>query len=277
MVAAVFTSQGVGLLSTLVILLISAELGPSQEALIWGTLAGISGVAGLGFFYIALARGKMGVVAPLAAVIGAGVPVLLAILGGESASIGRLAGMAVALLAVVLISWPSRAASTGRAGGIRASLGDLPLILLTGLGFAGFFLGMDRASADGLIWWPLLVVRVAGFALVALAFTVLLLRQRGESVGRRVSAVLGIDRLRTSGQSMKAILALFVLTGLGDMGGNAFFVLARHADTLSVAVVLSSLYPIVTVVLAALLLRERMRPAQLAGVALATASVPLLR
>lgn len=275
MVAAVFTSQGVGLVATLVILLVSGELGPSQESVVWGTLAGVSGVAGVGFFYLALARGTMGIVAPLAALIGAGVPVLLAIVGGESASLVRLGGMALALLAVVLISWPARAPSGGRA--LRSDRSELILILLTGLGFAGFFLGIDRASVDGATWWPLLFVRLAGFVLVALLFITLLLRQQGESVGRRVNAVLGIDRLRASGRSMKVVLPLFVLTGLGDLGGNAFFVLARHADAFSVAVVLSSLYPVVTTVLAALLLRERLRPAQLAGVALATASVPLLR
>jgi len=276
-VAAVFTSQGVGLLATLAILLFSGELGPSQDSVVWGTLAGISGVAGLGFFYLALARGTMGVVAPLAAVIGAGVPVLLAIAGGESASLGRLTGMAMALVAVVLISSPARVPGQSVRRALRADLRELPLILLSGLGFAGFFLGMDRASADGGTWWPLLFVRVAGFALVMGFFVVLVLRLRGESAGARVSAVLGIDRLRASGRSITAILPLFLVTGLGDLGGNAFFVLARHADVFSVAVVLSSLYPVVTTVLAALLLHERLRPIQLAGVALATLSVPLLR
>lgn len=277
MVAAVFTSQGVGLLATLAILLFTGELGPSQDSVVWGALAGISSVAGLGFFYLALARGTMGVVAPLAAVIGAGVPVLLAIATGESASLGRLTGMAMALLAVVLISWPARMPGQSVGGALRADLGELPLILLSGLGFAGFFLGVDRASADGATWWPLLFVRLAGFALVMAVFVALVLRLRGKSVGSRVSAVLGIDRLRASGRSITAILPLFVLTGLGDLGGNAFFVLARHTDAFSVAVVLSSLYPVVTTVLAALLLHERLRPIQLAGVALATLSVPLLR
>jgi drug/metabolite transporter (DMT)-like permease len=68
-----------------------------------------------------------------------------------------------------------------------------------------------------------------------------------------------------------------VITGLGDLGGNAFFILAKHADAFSVAVVLSSLYPIVTTILAAVFLRERLRPVQMLGVALATGSVPLLR
>lgn len=276
MVAALFTSQGVGLVATLMILLVSGELGPSQESVIWGILAGISGVAGVGFFYLALARGTMGIVAPLAALIGAGVPVVLAIVGGESASLGRLVGMALALLAVVLISWPGRGPTGTRA--LRSDRNELTLILLTGLGFAGFFLAVDRASVEGATWWPLLFVRLTGFVLVAAFFVVaLVLRRRGESWRMRATEVLGIARFRASGRSLKVVLPLFVITGLGELGGNAFFVLARQADAFSVAVVLSSLYPVITTVLAALFLRERLRPAQLAGVALATASVPLLR
>jgi len=64
---------------------------------------------------------------------------------------------------------------------------------------------------------------------------------------------------------------------LADLGGNAFFLLAKETDALSVAVVLSSLYPVVTTILAAIFLHERLRPTQIAGVALATVSVPLMR
>jgi drug/metabolite transporter (DMT)-like permease len=243
---------------------------------VWGTLAGISGVIGVGFFYLALARGTMGIVAPLAAVIGAGLPVLVAIIGGETASISRLAGMAVALLAVVLISLPRRGRDEAERRAIRVDVAELPLILMSGLGFAGFFIGVDRASAAGATWWPLVFVRLAGFALVTAAFLVLLLRREGP-LAARATSVLGMDRLRASGRGWAAVLPLFVITGIGDMGGNGFFVLARHADAFSIAVVLSSLYPVVTTVLAALLLHERLSRAQLLGVALATLSVPLLR
>jgi len=256
---------------------VSGEIGPTQEAVVWGAVAGISGAAGLGCLYLALARGMMGVVAPLAALIGAGVPVLIAIAGGESAPLGRLAGMAVALFAVVLITWPARAKGQSARRALRSELSQFPLILFSGLGFAGAFVGLDRASAGEAIWWPLLVVRVAGFGVVAIAFATLVARLPGDSLGARVNQVLGIDRFRESGRSVRTILPLLLLTGLGDLFGNIFFVLALDADAFSVAVVLSSLYPVVTTVLAAVLLRERLRPAQLAGVALATASVPLLR
>jgi drug/metabolite transporter (DMT)-like permease len=74
-----------------------------------------------------------------------------------------------------------------------------------------------------------------------------------------------------------SLVALIVLAGAGDLGGNAFFVLATSSDALSIAVVLSSLYPIVTTVLAAIFLHERLSRLQILGVFLATLCVPLLR
>jgi drug/metabolite transporter (DMT)-like permease len=71
-------------------------------------------------------------------------------------------------------------------------------------------------------------------------------------------------------------VTLLLAAGLGDLGGNGFFALARGADLLSVAVVLSSLYPVVTTILAAALLHERMRPPQVAGAALAVLAVVLI-
>lgn len=275
--AAMIISQGVGLAGTLVLLALSGEPLPAPGALAFAAAAGASGVTGLGFFYYALSRGTMGVVAPLAALIGAGLPVLLAIYGGEHVSSGRLVGILIALGAVVLISLPGgeRAGSEQRRR--RIDVGELPLVVLSGLGFAGFFIFTDHATAGGETWWPMTIVRLVGMSLVALALVVALARVSRPSLRERAISVLGLRRLRSHSLSGVTLIVLFGVTGLGDLGGNVFFVLSKHADALSVAVVLSSLYPVVTTVLAALLLRERLRPLQLLGVALATASVPLLR
>lgn len=276
-VTAILTSQFVGLGLSLILLGWTGEASPAPEAFVWSAIAGASGIAGLGFFYLALARGTMGVVAPLAALIGAGLPVLVAIVGGETVSYVRLGGIGLALVAVILISLPGAEESPGERRLIAIDIRDLPLAVAAGLGFAGFFLGLDRASAPGTLWWPLVVVRIVGVAIVLAIFLALVARATAPSLRSRASSVLGVGRLRESGRSIAATLPLFVLTGVGDMGGNAFFVLARDADAFSVAVVLSSLYPVVTTVLAALILRERLRPIQVAGVAMATISVPLLR
>ena len=276
-VAAVLTSQVVGLVLSLTVLAWTREASGSVESLVLAGVAGACGVIGLGFFYLALARGTMGVVAPLAALIGAGLPVLVAIAGGEQVSLVRLGGIVIALLAVVMISLPGGERNEGERGLVAIDLRELPLAIAAGLGFAGFFIALDRASASGALWWPVVVVRIVGVAIVVGIFIALMARAAGPTMRSRAGTVLGLQRLRASGRSVAATLPLFVVTGVGDMGGNAFFVLARDADAFSVAVVLSSLYPVVTTVLAALYLHERLRRVQIAGVALATLSVPLLR
>jgi drug/metabolite transporter (DMT)-like permease len=277
--AAILASQGVGFVAVLGVLIFSGELAPSSESIVWALLSGVGGVGGLGCFYLALSRGTMGVVAPLTALIGAGVPVMLAIAGGELVSLARFAGIALALLAVVLISLPSSPRDPAEKRALRVDLRELPLVVIAGLGFALFFIGVDRASAGGALWWPLTIVRLVG--LVVVVGAILLAAIRGGSSSRGLtgglSRALGVARFRESGRGLAFAVPLLVLTGVGDLGGNVFFVLARQTDALSVAVVLSSLYPVVTTLLAAVFLHERLSRGQLFGVLLATLSVPLLR
>jgi drug/metabolite transporter (DMT)-like permease len=260
-----------------VVLALSGEQIPAAESLLWGAAAGASGVIGVGFFYVALARGTMGLVAPLAALIGAGVPVLVSIVGGETVDGPRMVGIAMALVSVVLISLPGPASGADEGRRLRLELAELPLVIMSGLGFAGFFLFVDRATANGEAWWPLLVVRVVGVAFIVTAVVFLLARARGP-VSQRASSVLGLPGLSERwSQNAPALAALFVIAGAGDLGGNAFFVLATGAEAFSIAVVLASLYPIVTTILAAIFLHERLSRLQILGVVLATLSVPLLR
>ncbi len=275
---AILVSQGIGLLGAAVLVLISGEGLPSSGSIPWALAAGVSGVIGLGAFYYALSRGTMGVIAPLAALIGAGVPVVVSVAGGESVPPARLLGISLALVAVVLTSLPGGESTDSERRRVRVELHELPLIVVSGLGFAGFFLLIDQATTAGETWWPLFVVRVAGVSVVLGALLVLGLRaSRTRGLGRATASVLGLGRLRASHLTAGRLIGLLLLTGLADMGGNAFFLLAKETDALSVAVVLSSLYPVVTTILAAIFLHERLRPTQIAGVALATVSVPLMR
>ncbi len=278
MLLAILTAQGVGLVATLSITLFSGEPVAQPDSLAWGAIAGVAGVAGLAFFYYALSRGTMGLVAPLAALIGAGLPVLLAIVEGEQPDTFRLAGIALALVAVVLISLPSGGSSApGERRATRIDVAELPVVILSGLGFAGFFIAIDKASDSGAMWWPLVAARVFGVALVIGGIVFVAWRRHSGSARTRTRQALGLDRFYESGRTLVAWLPVFVICGAGDLGGNAFFILARGADDLSVAVVLSSLYPIVTTLLAMVFLHERLRPVQILGVVLATLSVPLLR
>ena len=270
------TAQVVGLLGTLLLLPFAGEGLPDSESVAFAVLAGASGVSGLVCFYYALGRGTMGVIAPIAALIGAGAPVLLAIYNGEHLSNYRLTGIILALVAVVLISLPGGESSTSEKRRVGIDMTELPIVVLAGLGFAGFFVFIDQATADGGVLLPLAVVRTVGVAMVLVGFTFLLLRMPAAPLRQRASELLGIPRLRSWPGSRKALFGVLLIAGLGDLGGNFFFITAQHADLFSVAVVLVSLYPVITTILAVVLLRERLRGLQVAGVALATLGVILL-
>jgi drug/metabolite transporter (DMT)-like permease len=271
------TSETVGLIGAFAIVVAAGERAPSTDSIYWSVLAGAGGVIGLGAFYYSLSRGTMGVVAPLAALIGAGLPVAVGVVSGETIDAVRGLGMAAALAAVVLISLPTTGRTTDERRLLRLDLGQLPFVVVAGLGFGLFFVFLDRATTSGETWWPLVIVRLVGLILTVAVIAVAVERTRERSWRRRVDIVLGLPRLRARAAPVALFGLLFLVTGAGDLGGNAFFVLAARADALSVAVVLASLYPVVTVLLAALFLRERLRAVQILGVVLATLSVPLLR
>jgi drug/metabolite transporter (DMT)-like permease len=273
---AIFVSQGLGLAGSAVLVAIGGAPVPAAADLAWAGAAGLVGFVGLAAFYAALARGTMGIVAPLAALIGAGVPVALAMAFGEQIGELRLLGVGIGLLAVVVTSLPSEPRTAHERRALRVDLAELPLVVVAGLGFAGFFLFIDRALQDGAdVWWSLATVRVVGLAAaLALLAGLLLLARRPGRPARQLADLFRLSGIRKLG--MVGALVLLVVAGLGDLGGNGFFALARGVDLLSVAVVLSSLYPVVTTILAATLLHERMNAAQISGAALAVLAVVLI-
>ncbi|MFI5253919.1 MAG: EamA family transporter [Candidatus Limnocylindrales bacterium] len=243
-------SQAIGLLGALTIALLAGERVPGALPLFWGAVAGLCGVSGVVAFYRALADGTMGIVSPVVAVIGAAVPTVVGILLGDRIAPPALAGIACALVAIVVVSGftPGQ-----RSGSVERAA--LPLIVAAGLGFAGFFLGIDQAvRAGGEVWWPLVAARAAS-AVVSLV------------------VVARIGGLRPSPWGEWRLL---VAVGLGDLLGNAFFVLANDQGTLGAAAVLSSLYPVTTVLLARVVLGERLRVGQAIGVGLALLGVVLI-
>jgi drug/metabolite transporter (DMT)-like permease len=258
---AVFLAQFVGLLLATVLLLISAEAMPGREALLWGAAAGVSGAFGLGCFYLALSRGTMGLVAPLAALLAAAWPAAVALLRGDSVGQLALLGMIVALAAIVLISIPDRRLGTPVLPTYHGSRrGEWLLIIGAALGFGAFFLLIDAShDAGGAVWWPLFVVKLGGVMAVIAATLVL------APLGRFPGIKLGTAALLFGG-----------VAGIGDLGGNLFFVLASDQGELAVAIVLTSLYPVVTAILARIFLHERLSPLRLAGVALAIVGVVLI-
>ena len=241
-------AQVVGFVVLAVAALMAAESAPDQAEIAWSVAAGVGGVIAIAALYRALAVGEMSLVAPLTGAVGAGVPVLASLALGESVSLLQGAGIACALGAVVIVSIGSRTGPT--------SWRVLPLVAAAGLGFAFFYVAMDRATAlSGHIWVPLVMARASAaavFVVVAAATRAVSLR-----VARRY-------------------LPLLVLVGVADLGGSLFFMLANASGPLSIAVVLSSLYPVTTALLAWVVLRERLGRPQLIGAGLALAGVALI-
>jgi drug/metabolite transporter (DMT)-like permease len=258
---AVFLAQGVGLLVAGGLLLLSGESRPDDEAMLWAILAGASGAFGLGCFYLALSRGTMGLVAPLTALLAAAWPATISLATGGSVSMLAMVGMGAALLAVVLISLPDRRLGGPVLPAYHGSRGQEWLLILgASLGFGAFFLLVDAShDAGGAVWWPLFMIKVAGVAAVVVA--ALALAPFGRFPGIRIGA---------------AALLMGSIAGVGDLGGNLFFVLASDQGELAIVIVLTSLYPVGTVILARTFLHERLSPLRMLGVGLAVLGVILI-
>ena len=244
----VAVAHGTGLVLVLALALLRGEIFPGQHAMVWGAAAGISGAIGLAALYRGLAIGKMGIVAPVAAVITAALPVGYGITLQGAPKPLQIAGFALATVAIVLISKPERAA------GMPKGLG---LAILAGFGFGGFLICINRAG-NTTVFWPLVAARTVSlvFMLLLMVFTA-----RRERAGFRTSAKLWF---------------LMIIAGALDTAGNALFVMATQVGRLDVAAVLSSLYPASTVLLARFVLQERMSAVQNAGMVAALVSIPLI-
>lgn len=234
----------VGLLLLIVLALVWGEPLPSAADLGWGLVAGLAGAVGLAALYRALAIGQMGMVAPLSAVLTAALPALFGVLSDGLPGARTLAGFGLALLAIWLV------AGTGAARRARDGLG---LAVLAGCAFGLFFILVHRAGATA-VFWPLVAARIGSLGLVLPI-----------AIGRR--QLLGPDR---------RLLVPVLLSGALDVAGNACFVLAGQAGRLDVAAILASLYPASTVLLAALLLGERVLRVQVAGIVAALAAIVLI-
>lgn len=236
--------HGVGLLLLIGLALLWGEPLPTAGDLGWGFVAGLAGAVGLAALYQALAVGQMGTVAPVSAVLTAALPALFGGLTEGLPDLRQLAGFGLALLSIWLVV--GRGGSAGR----RTGLG---LAGLAGCGFGVFFILLHRAG-ESAVFWPLVAARFSSLALVLLV--ALYKRQSFPAQVRLVAPAL--------------------LAGALDVTGNVFFVLAGQAGRLDVAAILSSLYPASTVLLAALLLGERLVHVQVVGVVAALVAIGLI-
>jgi len=227
--------------------------GPVGSAgLPWAAAAGAAGGAGLILFYAGLAAGPMQVVAPVSALVSTALPVGVAIAAGERPGPLVYLGGAVCLVATVLVS--SEGIGRGRPAS-RPGRRGLLLGIAGGLAFGLFFLFLRYAGASGVLW-PSAVARITGALVVTGAVAWL-----GGQAWRSVSPWL---------------LAAAIASGVLDAGANVCYVAATRDGLFGIAVVLTSLYPGITVLLARVVLRERMRLPQVAGLLLAVAGIALV-
>ncbi len=232
--------------------------GPSAVSLSWGAASGLGSALGSLALYRGLSRGQMSVVGPLSAVGAAALPALLGMATGERPSPPALAGVLVALPAIWLVATPSdQAGATPGGGSARGAVADG---LLAGVGFALLFVGLDQAG-EGSGLWPVAAGQVA--SVVVILTVVAVLWRRPSPGGEGAPAVP--RRQPGSGRAV-AVGALSVTATL-------LYFFATHSGFLTIAAVLTSLYPGVTVLLATLLLGERISPLQRAGLALCAVAV----
>ncbi len=221
---------------------INGERIPPAHALLWACAAGFVGGIALPAFYRALAIGKMGLAAPVTSVLSAALPVAVSAVSEGLPRPVQVGGLILALIALWFISRPE--------GSLRPQ--GLGLALFAGLGFGAFLVFIREASTRA-VFWPLAVALATSFLLAGIVLTA----QRGSLPSVRLAPIV-------------------IAAGALDTMGNLLFVMAGQRGRLDVAAVLCSLYPAVTVLLARIVLKERITRVQLAGIAAALVAVPLI-
>jgi drug/metabolite transporter (DMT)-like permease len=259
----VASSQAAGLAALLLVLPLLPPAFPLLSDFAWGAVAGLAGGIGVALLYRALAVGTMAVVAPTTAVCAVTIPVAAVALAGERLAAVTMAGIGLAMLAIVLVSRetpvrPGVAGSSLKRDEVRTARSGVfapgvSIALASGVAIGFFFLALARTeTAAGM--WPLVAARgvsVTLFGMIALA--------RG--IPLRMTA---------------PVTRIAVGAGAVDMGANALYLVATRSAALSVVVTLASLYPASTVMLARVVLGERLNRWQIAGVSCALVAIGLI-
>jgi len=237
-------AQVSGVLAISLVVAVAGNLPPGPSVL-WASLAGVFGGLGLAAFYRGMAVGSISIVAPIAAV-GAVVPVVFGIATGDDVSRLQLVGFALALGGVAAASFERQVGEVRIAAGVFWAIAAV-------IGFGGYYVPMHEASEQDFLW-AALVFRCT-VALVALAAWLI---------------------LRPPFTAARGHLGAIAMIGILDTAGNTLFAAASSLGDVSVVSVLSALYPVTTVALAAIVLSERLDRLQLAGVASALTGVVLI-
>jgi drug/metabolite transporter (DMT)-like permease len=243
--AVVVWSQAAGLVMLLLVLPLLPDASPSRSDWFWGAVAGIAGSIGVGLLYRALAIGTMAVVAPTTAVCAVVIPVMAGLLAGERLGGLTIAGIGLAVVAIVLVSQERGTTLVARKG--------IGIAFLSGVAIGFFFLALARtAPAAGM--WPLVASR---------AISLVLFGGLGLATAQPMMMASSVARIAIGG-------------GVVDMAANALYLAATRYGALSIVVTLASLYPASTVILARVVLGERLSRWQIAGVVCALGAIVLI-
>jgi drug/metabolite transporter (DMT)-like permease len=222
---------------------------PTGRTVLFGVTGGLCGLIGVVLLYSLMAMAPMNVISPVSAVLATIVPVVFGVGMGERPGPLAWTGIALGIAAVTLVSRTGEDHPHGR---IAPRL--ILLACVSGVGFGFYFIFLARAGGDEVGLWPLVISRLAS----ALAIWPLALR------------------MKALGRLPRRVFALALVSGTCDASANLFFLLASREGLLSIASVLTALYPAATVMLAVGVLREHVSRVQLAGLGLAATSIVLV-
>jgi len=245
---AVLYGEAVGLVFIVVALFVIREPLPNLAPLGMVLFAGAIGTTGLLMLFHAMESGKMSIATPVSALMAATLPVLAGTLLEGFPGLLTFLGFGLSLSAIWLIS-----REEGNHSRILDHLSDLRLPLLAGIGFGTYFILVHEAAQQS-TYWTMFASRIGG---VLVMFVFMLARRKTWRVARDAGP-------------------LIILNGFLDIAGNGFYIFASQAGRLDVAAVLSSLYPAATVILAAILLKERVARSQAIGILLVLIAIIFL-
>ena len=245
----VLLSQLSGLVSLLLLLPLLEAATPTRLDMVWGVVAGLTGGVGVALLYRDLAIGTMAVVAPTTAVCAVTIPVVVSVFLGERPAPLAVLGIVLGVVSIVLVS-KQTAPEGGDSSRYSKGVGTA---LASGVAIGFFFLALAQTRTEAGMW-PL----VASRSLSVLLFG--------------AAAIAGRSAIRMP----MPVLGLAVLCGFIDMLANALYLVAARVGPLSIVVTLSSLYPASTVLLARVVLGERLNLWQVSGVGCALAAVVLI-
>jgi drug/metabolite transporter (DMT)-like permease len=258
--AVVTLSHSLSLALLVSLALIHRSTWPDTPSAIYGALAGLACGTGVMVLYKALSLGGMGLTAAVSGVLAAVLPVLWAFATEGLPRVPQIAGIVLAAVAIWMIARAPGSASSKQAILLGAAAG----------GSFGCLLILLKLAGRGGVLWPLAWSRLAS-ATLAVIVTWIGSRRAGEA--KRDAKRDAIPRLSWPGW---AVLGLIAIAGIFDASGNTFYTIATRLGRLDIAAVLSSLYPASTILLAAVLLKERTTRSQTAGMALALVAVVLI-